>query len=209
MEIIGKLLMVLPMTNGEGKNGAWQKQEFVIETIEQFPKKICANLWGDKIDMLKNIPQDTVVKVSFNLESREFNNRWYTDVRAWKVELADASTPQGQSYGQSVAQPQMGGYGQQMPPQGYYPPQGQSYGQPVAQPQMGGYGQQMPPQGYYPPQGQSYGQSAVQQPNYNQPATQTIPTQEPIHAAQFEGYNTIPNQNPTDNMGNDHDDLPF
>ena len=111
MEITGRLIMVLPLQQGTGKSGTpWQKQEFIIETIEQYPKKICANLWGDKTDALQRLQIGTVVKMSFSLESREFNGKWYTDVRAWKLELADA-TPAG--------------YGQPAAPQGYagYPPQ--------------------------------------------------------------------------------------
>ena len=91
MEITGRLIMVLPLQQGTGKSGTpWQKQEFIIETIEQYPKKICANLWGDKTDALQRLQIGTVVKMSFSLESREFNGKWYTDVRAWKLELADA-----------------------------------------------------------------------------------------------------------------------
>ncbi len=89
MEIIGKLLMKLPLQSGIGRTGNnWQKQEFVIETIEQYPKKVCANLWGDKLDMLETVNIGDTVKVSFSIESREFNGKWYTDIRAWKIEMA-------------------------------------------------------------------------------------------------------------------------
>ena len=87
MEIIGKLISKLELQSGIGKTGnSWQKQEFVIETIEQYPKKVCANLWGDKIDVLSALAIGDTVVVTFNLESREFNGKWYTDVRAWKIE---------------------------------------------------------------------------------------------------------------------------
>lgn len=89
MEIIGKLLQKLPVLSGMGRTGnSWQKQEFVVETIEQYPKKVCANLWGDKLDMLDKVNIGDTVKVSFSLESREFNGKWYTDVKAWKIELS-------------------------------------------------------------------------------------------------------------------------
>lgn len=89
MEIIGKLLQKLPVQSGIGRTGnSWQKQEFVVETIEQYPKKVCANLWGDKLDMLDKVNIGDTVKVSFSLESREFNGKWYTDVKAWKIELS-------------------------------------------------------------------------------------------------------------------------
>ncbi len=98
LEITGRLISKLPMQSGTSSKGnSWQKQEFVIETGDQYPKKICANLWGDKIDQLNQFNIGDLIKVSFDLESREFNGRWYTDVKAWRIEV-----------------PQMGG---QMPPQ--------------------------------------------------------------------------------------------
>ena len=92
MEIIGKLIQKLPMQSGISKTGnSWQKQEFVIETMEQYPRKICANLWGDKTAVLETLNIDDKIVMSFDLESREFNGKWYTDVKAWKVEAATAN----------------------------------------------------------------------------------------------------------------------
>ena len=81
MEITGKLIQKLTMQSGTSARtgNTWQKQEFVIETGDQFPKKICANLWGDKADQLNQFNIGDMVKVSFDLESREFNGKWYTD----------------------------------------------------------------------------------------------------------------------------------
>jgi hypothetical protein len=94
MEIIGKLIQKLPMQSGISKTGnSWQKQEFVIETLEQFPRKICANLWGEKTAVLETLNIDEKVVMSFDVESREFNGKWYTDVKAWKVDPVTA-TPQ-------------------------------------------------------------------------------------------------------------------
>lgn len=87
LEINGKLIQKLELQSGMSKTGSsWQKQEFVIETDEQYPKKVCVNLWGDKIDMLSAINIGDKVTLSFNLESREYNGKWYTDVKAWKIE---------------------------------------------------------------------------------------------------------------------------
>ena len=89
LEITGKLIEKLPVQEGTSKAGnSWRKQEFVIETADQYPRKICANLWADKIDMLDQMTVGDTVKMSFDLESRNFNGRWYTDVRAWKLEKA-------------------------------------------------------------------------------------------------------------------------
>jgi hypothetical protein len=87
MEIIGKLIQKLPMQSGISKTGnSWQKQEFVIETLEQFPRKICANLWGERTAVLETLNIDDKVVMNFDLESREFNGRWYTDVKAYKLD---------------------------------------------------------------------------------------------------------------------------
>ncbi len=86
MEIIGKVAHLLPLVTGQGRNGEWRKQEFVIEIPDgQFPKKICFSLWGDKIDQAALSLNDTV-KVMFDVESREYNGRWFTEAKAWRVE---------------------------------------------------------------------------------------------------------------------------
>jgi hypothetical protein len=84
MDISGKIIQLLPAQEGQGKNGTWKKQEFILETADTYPKKVCIAVWGDKIDVKSFKPGDAV-EVSFDVESREFNGRWYTDVKAWKV----------------------------------------------------------------------------------------------------------------------------
>ncbi len=84
MDISGKIVQMLQLQTGQGKNGPWKKQEFILETADTYPKKVCIAVWGDKINMASFTPGD-VVDVSFDVESREFNGRWYTDVKAWKV----------------------------------------------------------------------------------------------------------------------------
>lgn len=94
MEISGKIIAVLPQTSGEGKNGVWRSQDYVLETADQYPKKVCFNLFGDKIDQYP-LAIDDDVTVSFDIDSREYNGRWYTNIRAWKVEksVANAGMP--------------------------------------------------------------------------------------------------------------------
>jgi hypothetical protein len=87
MEIQGKITKLLGEQTGTGKNGQWRKREYIIETEDKFPKKICFNLWGERIDQF-HLKEGDRVKIFFDLESREFNGRWYTDVKAWKVESA-------------------------------------------------------------------------------------------------------------------------
>jgi hypothetical protein len=99
LEITGKLNKVLPEVTGTGKNGQWVKQEFIIQTEEQFPKMVCFSVWGDKVASIKNISEGSQVKVSFNAESREYSGRWYTDLRAWKIESnVQATTEQVPDY---------------------------------------------------------------------------------------------------------------
>jgi hypothetical protein len=84
MEVKGKVIQLLTPQSGQGKKGVWRKQEFILETQSQYPKKVCLSLWGDKIDQFKIATGDIVV-ASIELESREYNNRWYTEARAWKI----------------------------------------------------------------------------------------------------------------------------
>lgn len=85
MDIKGRVLQLLPLQTGEGKNGTWKKQDFVIETDGQYPKKVCISAWGDKINE-GALKVGNEVNVSFDIESREYNGRWYTDVKAWKID---------------------------------------------------------------------------------------------------------------------------
>jgi hypothetical protein len=91
MDITGQLIKILPEQNGQGAKGPWIKQEFVIETKDQFPKKACFSVWGDKVDQLRKFSRSDMVKVSFNIESREHNERWYTELRAWRLDRADGA----------------------------------------------------------------------------------------------------------------------
>lgn len=85
MEISGKVQKILPLVTGQGKNGEWRKQEFIIEIPGQYPKQVCCSLWGEKIDEAK-LSEGTEIKAFIDVQSREHNGRWYTEVRAWKIE---------------------------------------------------------------------------------------------------------------------------
>ena len=84
MEISGKIIALLPGQSGQGKNGTWKKQEYILETTGQYPKKVCFSIWGDKIDQFA-VKQGESVEISFDVESREYNQRWYTELRAFRV----------------------------------------------------------------------------------------------------------------------------
>lgn len=89
MEIIGKLIQKLAPVTGEGKNGPWKKQSFVIETQADYPKKVCFTTWGDKVE-LNSFTESDIIKVYFDVESREYNNNWYNDLKCWKIELSSS-----------------------------------------------------------------------------------------------------------------------
>jgi hypothetical protein len=94
MDIKGKVIQLLSPQTGQGKKGVWKKQEFIIETQSQYPKKVCLSMWGDKIEQFR-LQVGEMVTVSFELESREYNSRWYTEARAWKISK-DSSSGQPQ-----------------------------------------------------------------------------------------------------------------
>lgn len=97
MELTAKLVQVLPLQKGTGKTGnEWRKQDVIVETSGQYPKKVCISIWGDKINE-KVLQPGNMLNISFDVESREFNGRWYTDVKAWKVEAAGSASA-GNSY---------------------------------------------------------------------------------------------------------------
>ncbi len=105
MQITAKLHSLLPMQTGAGKNGPWKKQDFIVETDGTYPKKICISVWGDKIDSSVLVPGNTL-RIDFDVESREYNGRWYTDVKAWRIEAADKTS----------SSPDMPPYSDQLPP---------------------------------------------------------------------------------------------
>ena len=87
MELEGKIARKLNVQSGTSARGAWAKQEFIFEYQEgNYPTQVCMNVWGeDKVKDLDKYQVGDKVKVSFNLSSREYNGRWYTDVRAWRT----------------------------------------------------------------------------------------------------------------------------
>jgi hypothetical protein len=98
MEIKGKVVEILEEQSGQSAKGGWRKQQYILETQDQFPKKICFMVWGDKIDDFA-IKQGQELEVSIDVESREFNGRWYTDVKAWKVAQLGGAQSTDQSSG--------------------------------------------------------------------------------------------------------------
>lgn len=100
MEITGTIIQALPEQSGISKAGnAWKKREYVLENTEgQFPRKICFTCFGENADRIQLTPGQKVT-MHFDLESREYNGRWYTEVRCWRADLIEATAPQAPAAG--------------------------------------------------------------------------------------------------------------
>ena len=93
MEIRGKLVKTLPAITGQGRNGEWKKQDFVIDLIDgtNYPRKACLTAWGDKVNV-ESLIEGSMLNVFFDIESREYQGKWYTNLTAWKVEILEEAS---------------------------------------------------------------------------------------------------------------------
>jgi hypothetical protein len=105
MEFTGKIIKALePRSGVSGRTGnPWKMQDFVIEeSTGQFPKRMVFNVFGEENLMRFNIQEGQELTVSFDINAREYNGRWYNDVRVWNVMPAAQVQPIG---AQPAAQP--------------------------------------------------------------------------------------------------------
>ena len=87
MEITGKLIKILPETRGESQRGPWVRGGFVIDTDGEYLRQVAFTTFGeDRLAMVNALPLNSPVVVNFTPESREFNERWYTDLRCSRVQ---------------------------------------------------------------------------------------------------------------------------
>ena len=93
MEIKGKVIAALDVKKGVSKSTGkeWSSQDYVIETQEQYPKKVCFNIWGDKIEAFA-VKVGEMLTVSIDIDAHEYEGKWFNQIRAWKVERGDAPT---------------------------------------------------------------------------------------------------------------------
>ena len=96
MDITGRLIKILPEIRGESQRGPWVRGGFVIETDDTYPRQVAFTLFGeDRLAMLSQLVMNAPVIVTFSPESREYNERWYTDLRCIRViPFTGASAPQ-------------------------------------------------------------------------------------------------------------------
>ena len=79
----------LPETKGVSARGEWQRQDVIFEMPQEYNRKVCVTFFNKPTDAAALVEGQTYI-VSVNVESREFNGRWYTDVRAWRVQPKQA-----------------------------------------------------------------------------------------------------------------------
>jgi hypothetical protein len=85
MQLTAKLIQLLPLQTGTGKNGDWKKQDIILETDGEYPKKVCISILGEKINESQLILGNTLI-MDLNIESNEFFGTWYKDLKLWKVD---------------------------------------------------------------------------------------------------------------------------
>ena len=99
MEFEGIVYKILPPTSGTSARGEWKRQEVVFELPQEFSRKICVTFFNKDYEVAQ-LREGMACAVSVNVESREYNGRWYTDVRAWRIQPKQAAepTPAPESY---------------------------------------------------------------------------------------------------------------
>lgn len=93
MEFEGTVYKMMPVTKGTSARGEWQRQDVVFEMQDgSFTRKICVTFFNRPDDVAK-LKEGENYHVSVNIESREYNGRWYTDIRAWRLQPAQSGAP--------------------------------------------------------------------------------------------------------------------
>ena len=127
MEIIGKVVRLGNLVEGTSARGPWRKQELIIETEEQYPRTVCLNCWTNQIEEIQKFAPGQTIKAQIEISSREFNGKWYTDVRVWRFDPVGATAAPAAAPVQPVQQPYQQPAMHQTPPVAqpvtdYYPP---------------------------------------------------------------------------------------
>ena len=107
MEITGKVVRLGALTEGTSARGPWRKQDLIIESEEQFPKTVCLTCWSNQIDEIQKFAPGQAIKAQIDLSSREFNGKWYTDVRVWRFDPVGVAAAPVAAPAQPVQQPMM------------------------------------------------------------------------------------------------------
>lgn len=94
MDLQGKVIAVLPERSGVSARGEWKTQDYVIETHDQYPRKMVFNVFGaDRIAQFA-IKAGEEITVSFDIDAHEYQGRWYNSIRAWNIQRMDPAATQ-------------------------------------------------------------------------------------------------------------------
>ena len=91
MNLKGKLTHKLDVVTGQGANGEWKKQTIVIATNEQYSKDVAVELWKDNVTKAESFNIGDTLDCEIDISSREYNGKWYTNVKAWIVSKAEVT----------------------------------------------------------------------------------------------------------------------
>jgi len=114
MEVTGTVIDILEEQSGKSSKGPWRKQDFIIKTDDQYPKTICITAWGDNIEQF-DLSKNEKITAHIDLQSREYNGRWYTDVKAWRVDKSGGSSSPQPSSGDLDDSPPIDNYDDEIP----------------------------------------------------------------------------------------------
>jgi hypothetical protein len=111
MEVQGRIEKVLPIQSGTSANGAWRRQDFIVNYFEQpsdiYYRRIVLGVMNDRIDELKLKAGDEI-KARYEIRVNEWNGRVFNDVRTGHIEVlkrsADDVATQSQQTGQQEQQ---------------------------------------------------------------------------------------------------------
>jgi hypothetical protein len=85
LKLTGRIISMGDIQTGTGQKGVWKKREIILETNGQYPKKVCLTAWNGVCDSLSNYQVDDSLTIQCHIESREYNSRWYTEIKPFKV----------------------------------------------------------------------------------------------------------------------------
>jgi len=93
LDIFGTVVQVMPVVTGSSSKGTWQKQDFVMEYGDKYPKKVFLTLWGEENINKYDLVEGMKITAFLEIESREYQGKWYTNVKAWKIQWDEQKRP--------------------------------------------------------------------------------------------------------------------
>lgn len=84
-KVSGRIIAVMQMKTGTSQKGTWASQEYVLETHDSYPQRVCFEVFGTEKIQQFNIQMNDEVDIMYNFDAREFKGRWYNTIRVWSV----------------------------------------------------------------------------------------------------------------------------